>query len=726
MTEILRTIILCVAVSSLLVGCKQKGPAATSKKKRTAATATAPAAKKAASAKKPASKKAAAKPAASKTPETTKTVVKTPAETTPKKKDSGVPEPVWETTEKFTAMCTESLAEAKKLRAAFVKEGKIGTLAQLLVVTDRAGGWASLMFNVHPDEKLRGVAKTCQQDLSKFMDALSLDPEVYAKVAALKPEDTDGKRFVENLLKDFKHAGVDKDDKTRKRLAAIGEELTKLMQDFRTRITKDVRSVKADPKQLEGLPEDWLKARPAGKDGKVNVTTDYPDYIPVQRYAKDAKLRAALAKAFGGRGYPDNGPVLKRVLELRAEKAKLLGHPNWAAYNASDKMVKTSETIADFIAKVAKLAQPRSKKDLAELLEAKKKDDPKAKAIENWDRFYYMSKVKQAKHAYDAREARNYFPYDAVKKGIFALYAELFGLSFEPLPDAPTWDPGVEAWGMKEAGADALTGVVYLDMHPRDGKYKHAAMFSPVTGTQGGALPIGTLVCNFPDPKAKGGDGKALMEHSQVLTFLHEFGHLIHHILASGSRYVRNASINVEWDFVEAPSQLLEEWGWDAKVLQRFAKHAETGKAIPTELVAKMKAADEFGKGADVMRQIFYAGFSYHLHTRDPKKVDLEKYTDEMYAKYSPYPRIEGGHVYANFGHLMGYSSMYYTYQWSLTLAKDMFSRFKEAGLLDPKVARDYREKVLKPGGLKDAAQLVEDFLGRKSDLKAYEAWLQQ
>jgi thimet oligopeptidase len=247
-------------------------------------------------------------------------------------------------------------------------------------------------------------------------------------------------------------------------------------------------------------------------------------------------------------------------------------------------------------------------------------------------------------------------------------------------------------------------------------------MFPLQTGLEGGQMPIGSLICNFPDPAD--GDGLALMEHSDVQTFFHEFGHLIHQLLARRGTWVTLAGINVEWDFVEAPSQILEEWAWDPGVLARFAKHVETDETIPAALVAKMRAADEFGKGVHVMRQIFYTAFSYFLHARDPKGLDLDDFTDEMYKKYNPYRRIESDHVYANFGHIIGYTSMYYTYQWSLVIAKDLFTRFKKAGMLDSPTATAYRKAILEPGGTVDAASLVEDFLGRPSNLDAYKDWL--
>jgi thimet oligopeptidase len=214
------------------------------------------------------------------------------------------------------------------------------------------------------------------------------------------------------------------------------------------------------------------------------------------------------------------------------------------------------------------------------------------------------------------------------------------------------------------------------------------------------------------------------MEHGQVNTFFHEFGHLIHHLLAKNANWLSLSGIRVEWDFVETPSQLLEEWAQDHAVLARFAKHHETGEPIPAETVAKMNRAQEFGRGVGVMRQLFYAAYSFFVHDRSPEGLDLDAYSKEIYGTYSPYPEIEGSHIYASFGHLVGYSSQYYTYQWSLVIAKDLFSRFKTAGLLDVETAMAYRKLILEPGGMRDAGDMVKDFLDRDYSLDAYKAWL--
>ena len=660
-----------------------------------------------------------------------------PAEKTPEVSASSAPSEgaqPWQDAARLTAMCDRHLAQATEIRERVKKpvsgarslQNTLQPLNELAKDLDSAGGWAALMFNVHPDATVRKAAQECQKRLSAFSNETLMDQGLYQAVSAVPDSEVAGdahaSRMLAHTLRDFRRSGVDKDAATRKELKTIHDEITRLKQSYGKNVREDTRFIELDgPEQLAGMPADYIKSHQAKPGQKIRITTDYPDFYPFQRYAHNGDARRALYREYLSRGYPANKAVLEQILVLRHRYANLLGYPTWAAYNAADKMVKNAETVDGFIKKVTKLVKPRTDKDLAELLARKQQDDPKATQVESSDRFYYTHKVREAKYGFDAQKVRAYFPYAAVKKGIFDLYGELFGLSFEPLPDEPVWHPSVEAYAMRADGK--LVGRFFLDNHPRADKYKHAAMFPVRTGLKSDRIPLASLVTNFPEPKA---DDKALMEHGEVVTFFHEFGHLIHHLLARGTDWVGLSGINVEWDFVETPSQILEEWAWDRAVLQRFARHAETGEPIPDALVAKMRGADEFGKGVHVMRQLFYTAYSFYLHHRDPKGLDLEAYTDEIGKGFSPYPRVEGGHVYANFGHLMGYSSMYYTYQWSLVIAKDLFTKFADKGLLDSSVARHYRKTILEPGGTKDAVDLVKDFLGRSYRLDAYQEWLQR
>ena len=259
-------------------------------------------------------------------------------------------------------------------------------------------------------------------------------------------------------------------------------------------------------------------------------------------------------------------------------------------------------------------------------------------------------------------------------------------------------------------------------MHPRDGKFSHAAQFTLQSGVKDRQVPEAVLVCNFPAPDE---NGVGLMEHDQVETFLHEFGHLIHTMFGGHQMWIDQSGIATEWDFAEAPSQMLEEWALDPSTLQTFAKHYETGEPIPAELIAKLRASKEFGNGLYVRQQNFYTAISLNCYDKDPSEVDLDAMVPELQAKYSPYSYVPGSHMYASFGHLEGYSAMYYTYMWSLVIAKDMFSKFNKDDMLNSEIATEYRRKVLEPGGTEDAAKLVENFLGRPYGFDSFALWLE-
>ena len=638
---------------------------------------------------------------------------------------------IWSSAKQVDSECTQALKSAeeklKLIKGAPQSVDELLTHYQALMLSlDTVMGLSSLSFNTHPDEETRNAAQRCEQKLSAFNSALGVDRDLYDRFIevsadALKQLDGEAKRFYDLVVRDLKRAGVGLQASQRARIKEINERITALSQQFSKNVNSDTKKVSFTLAELKGLPQDLIKARRDGDASEVVFSTDYPDFFPFQRYVEDRSARAKLYRAFVQRGYPANVEVLKEVLALRHEYAQLLGAPHWAAYNAGDKMVGSAETIDKFLKRLVSITRPIADRELKVLLTRIQRDDPQAKRVESWDRFYYTNKLRAELHSFDPSSVRPYLSYQRVKAGVFELYGELFGLTFKRDERQPTWSPDVEAYTMHRDGA--LIGRFFLDMHPRPNKYKHAAMFPVQTGLSTGRLPVASLVCNFPKSSA---DQPGLMEHNQVTTLFHEFGHLIHHLLASRSPWVRLGGINTEWDFVEAPSQLLEEWAWSPRVLRRFALHHETGAPIKVELVEKLRAAEEFGKGVNVMRQIFYAAYSFYLHQRAPGQLDLPTFSREMYDQFSPYPAVEGGAIYANFGHLMGYSSMYYTYQWSLVIAKDLWSRFEREGLLSRELMREYAQKVLAAGGRYPAAKLARDFLGRDYRMDAYEAWLKR
>ncbi|GAC1544005.1 MAG: M3 family metallopeptidase [Myxococcales bacterium] len=586
-----------------------------------------------------------------------------------------------------------------------------------------ASSRASVARNAHPDEAMRAVSERCEQEIDGLATGISLDRGVYEALRALdlSGEDAATLHFHARTLRDFRRAGVNKDDATRARVRALSEELVRIGQEFSRNIREDVRRIEIDPADLAGLPADYARAHPPGASGKVVITTDYPDYVPFMTYARSAGAREALFRTYRKRGHPLNLAVLARMLAGRHELAALLGYPSWAEYVTEDKMIGSARSARDFIGRVAAASGARAQADYDTLLEELRREQPGASRVEPWDAEVLKERVRARRFGYDAQEVRPYFSFARVQQGVLDVTAHLFRLEYRRVPSAQVWHPDVSCFDVYEQGA--RVGRFYLDLHPREGKYKHAAQFTLVSGQAGRRLPEAVLICNFPRP-APG--AHALLEHGEAITFFHEFGHLLHHLLGGHTRWAGLSGVRTEWDFVEAPSQMLEEWCWDAGALSTFALHADTGEPIPAALVARMRAADEFGKGLRVRQQMFYAAVSLGFHEGDPKDLDTTRLAARLQEQYTPFRHVEDTYFHESFGHLEGYSAIYYTYMWSLVIAKDLFTRFRKEGLMDPTAALRYRRAILEPGGSAPAAALVRDFLGRPYDARAYEEWLDQ
>jgi thimet oligopeptidase len=595
---------------------------------------------------------------------------------------------------------------------------------EISILVDAAAYQSDLIQNVHPDADFRAAVERANQRVSAFVTKLSLNHDIYRALAAvdLGRADDETRYYVEKTLRDFRLAGVDKDEATREKIQALRDELVKIGQDFSRNIREDVRAVAVnDASELEGLPADYVARHKPGADGAITLTIEYPDALPVFSYAKDEGLRKRMYIAYNNRAYPKNIEVLDRLVARRHELANLLGFPTWADYVTADKMAGSARNASDFIDKIVEASGPRAQRDYRKLLERKRRDAPGAAAVSAWESNYYSELVRKTDYDFDSQKVRPYFSYDRVKQGVLDVTATLFGVSFRRIEGAPVWHADVECWEMVEQ--EKLVGRFYLDMHPRPGKYNHAAEFGIRTGVARRQIPEAALICNFPGG-VEGDPG--LMSHDDVVTFFHEFGHLIHFLFAGRHDWVGVGGISTEQDFVEAPSQMLEEWAWDPATLATFARHYQTDEPIPAGLVKQMKRASEFGKGLTVRRQMVYAKLSLSIYDRPPESVDTDALIKDLVRQYQPFPVVEDVHFQTAFGHLDGYSAVYYTYMWSLVIAKDLFSEFDKARLLSPGVARRYREAVLEPGGSKPAAKLVEDFLGRPSNFMAWQAWLNE
>ena len=600
-------------------------------------------------------------------------------------------------------------------------DNTLGPFDDAIRQVNSAAYLALLMEQVHPDAAFRDHATAMLTKASAAQTAIALNHDVYNALAALDLSKADAatRYYVQRQLLEFRLAGVDKDEATRARLKKLNDQATEEVSMLDRNIADDKKIVEADPRELEGLPQDYIDRHKPEADGKVRISTDYPDALPALTFAKSDSLRRRVSLAFNTRAYPKNKEVLTNLLKTRYEIATLLGYASWADYNAADKMIAKGQNVAQFIQQVNDAARPLAQREFDMLLPEKQKTDPGAKEIWDYEGRYLSEAVRRSKYDFDSQSVRPYFPFMQVKQGILDGAAELFHVSFEQEANVPSWDPAVETWMVIDHGKPI--GRFYLDMHPREGKYSHAEMAPVLDGIGGKQLPEAILVCNFPAPTAS---DPGLMTYDDVQTFFHEFGHLMHHILGGQQSWAGISGISMESDFVEAPSQMLEEWIRSPQVLAKFARHYKTGEPIPAELVARMNRASAFGRGNWVTRQLSFTAISYDIYKGKPEDVDLDAITNGDTSKYTPFTPLPETHFWASFGHLGGYSSAYYTYLWDKVIAEDFFLQFDRKNLLAGDAPMRYRRVVLEPGGSMSAHDLVKNFLGRPQNMVALQKWM--
>ena len=619
----------------------------------------------------------------------------------------------------LTAMCElenetmlKHMADLEAFQGKATVDGYYKSLDSLATSLGNMTSVAQSLSAVHPNPELRTAGENCAQLLSEIGTDLGLSRPIYEAVSKIdvSNEDQATRHSVEKTLLGFRLSGVDKDEATRARIRELNTELVDIGQTFDRNIREDVRTMELDSvADLAGLPEDFIAAHPPGEDGKIRITTQYPDLFPFITYSESDELRKQLLVMYGNRAYPQNKEILEQLMAKRYELAQLIGFKNHAELVTSDKMVGSPERVSGFLEELKEYTTEANDRDYNMLLERLRQDQPDAERVEAWQSTYIAEKVRSEKFQVDSKEIREYFNYDNTRDGILTMVQDLFQVQIRPWQTG-TWQEDVESYELLDG--DRVLGRFYLDMHPREGKYQHAAMFPLVNGIEGVQLPVAALICNFPS-------GTELMQHSQVVTFLHEFGHLIHWMFAGHQPWSNVSGIATEWDFVEAPSQMLQEWVWNYETISLFAKNS-AGEVIPEELMNKMIAARDFGLGSGTRRQLSLAAISLNLYSQDPANVDLDELVARMSREYTHYETIPGTHFYANFGHLNGYSAIYYTYQWSLAIATDMFTRFEDQGLRNVEVAGAYRDIVLGGGGIRPAAEMVKEFLGRDISFKPY------
>jgi thimet oligopeptidase len=595
-----------------------------------------------------------------------------------------------------------------------------------------AGAQAGVLNSVAADKAVRDQAQTEAQRVAQAGSALSLNRQVYEALSAIDLQSASAptKHYVERTLLSYRLAGVDKDQATRELLQSLHEKATRLSLEFARNIQEGAKTIEATPAELDGLPADYLArhqpqppesaAAGTATPSPITLTTDQPDMQPVMTFASSSALRERMFLAYNTRAYPANRQILLDLLATRQQIATVLGFRSWADLATADQMMGSAANVRTFLAKLDEASRDGARREHELILDFARQRQPGLESIDITSRAYWYEQFRRSAFDFDSQSVRPYFPYAQVEAGVLETAARLFKIEFRRAISRG-WHPDVSVFDVFDAGQPV--GRFYLDMHPRDGKDKWFSASPVVTGVRGHALPEAALICNFP-----GGDDKdpGLLQYNDVVTFFHEFGHLMHAILGGHTEWAGLSGFATEGDFIEVPSQMLEEFFRDEKLLQAFAKHYQTGETLSSETIKKMKLAGAFGR-ADWMRsQLYYTTLSLDLHDQDPAGLDLDSITRRLHQSLQPWTWLEGNRMYASFGHLTGYSSNYYTYAFDKVIALDFFAQFDPNDLLGCEAGSRYRKTVLEQGGSKPGRQMVRDFLGRDEEFQAFSSWLNE
>jgi thimet oligopeptidase len=602
-----------------------------------------------------------------------------------------------------------------------------GALDDLLYEVNLTANRMQLLKETSTNAAVRDAATDGAKVLSEWAVGIEYREDVYKavkKFADTKPKlKGEEAKLLDEVMRDYKRAGLALPKAERDEVERLRKELTRLTTDFESNVTKAEGPVKFTRAELEGVPEDFLKAVKTNDEYIVKANVTFHSMAVMDNAKKEATrkkfllVRDNLARA-------GNTPLLQQILELRDQIAHKLGYASWADLVIEPKMAKTGARALEFCEKLKTGLEPKFAAELEEFRKLKVRETGDANAkIHVWDWRYYNNQIKKERYTVDTEALRVYFPYERCLLGMFNVYQTIFGLRFERVEPPVKWCVDLELYAVSDAETGEPLGLFYLDMFPREGKYNHFAQFGIIEGKLlpgGYQRPTVALVCNFPPPS----DGKpSLLKHSDVETLFHEFGHAMHSILTR-ARFARFSGTSVPRDFVEAPSQMLENWVWDKRVLDSFAADwRDTTKTFPKETLVKMKEADLATSGVFYRRQLSFALMDLTLHTQVKKGAgqDAIKLSNKVLSDVFM-PMADDTAFACYFGHLMGYDAGYYGYAWAEAIAADMATVFEKSprGFYDTKAGRRLREEIYAVGDSRDATESIEKFLGRKQSIEPF------
>ena len=587
----------------------------------------------------------------------------------------------------------------------------------------RAQNPALVLANMHPDLAMQKAADAVLVRAREVEASRLSNRSVYDALVAIDAGKADAatRYYLQRELNLLRRNGADKDAPTRDRLNDLRAKIATESGEFRRNIRTASRSVVVSgAADLDGLPQDFIAKHKPGPMGGITLSSD--EFGPVVTFAKNADVRRRMFIEATNVGYPENVGVLNRMVALRSETAHLLGWESFAAYEFSARMTGTPAAVDAFIDRAVREAKPKVRREYAELVAAKRQDDPGAEAINAWDYQFYREHVRRTAYAFDSQSVRPYFPYDRVRDGMLAVISRMFDLTFRERTDVPVWHPSVQVYDVLDDGK--LVGRIYLDAHPRPNKQVLGGLTAMAAlGKEG--LQVPEAVVQVSVPGGQPGDPGLLTYDDVRVTLFHELGHAIQNVLAGHQRWFGLTRV-AEEDFIEVIGRLFEDLTSDPNVLGTFARHYQTNEPMPADLMARMRRANEFAKGMIITGDITFARMAFELHQSDPKTVDATALMRRLLTDDAPWLYAEGSHREATFTQAANsnYAAAYYAYEWSRSIAKDMLTAFDTTNLLAPGPAHRLRDVVMKRGGSVPAAELVRDFLGRPFNQQAWSDWI--
>ena len=580
-----------------------------------------------------------------------------------------------------------------------------------------------LLGSTHPSFAIQEEALENELAIQNYMSNLSKNKKLYSTILSYSTtEDAkklkSGRRlFLENELNSFEKNGLNLSDEYKNELTNLEIKILKLSSMFVANINSYSDTLFLTQEMLIGLPGDYIKARQY-RDDLYAIDLTSPSYFPFMMYSESDSLRKILQKKYLNIGMPQNIEILNEIIIHRKRITEILDYSNYAEYILEDNMAMNTETVWNFLKKLKRQAQEKSKVDFNEMLQVKQNISGKnTNVINMWEKYYFENQILKQKYNIDSEIIKEYFELNNVINGFFTIAQRLFSIQFNEIKNPSVWHNDVKMYELIDIVKDRVLGYFYLDLFPRKIKYTGAAEYSIISGKSmdtGYQKPMASLVCNFPPPTQ---NIPSLLLHEEVETLFHEFGHLLHELLTT-AELVSQSGTTVAMDFVEMPSQIFENWVWNKEALNLFAKHYKTGELIPEELINKMIEAKNLQSGNNLLQQIFYASLdlTYFDDFQPTHYHSTTKIVEKLQNEITPYSFISGTHQQAAFDHLIDYATSYYGYLWSEVYAQDMYSVFESEGILNPIVGDRFRKIIFAPGSSSEPLELIKEFLGREVD----------